>query len=84
MLPTRIKMTDEQAAPFRALNDKELAMKQFVAMVTQQGEARMRELVGESRKAWEQARSEHALDLDRVKWEFDPEKNELVPVAMKL
>jgi uncharacterized protein (DUF2342 family) len=83
-LPTKIKLEGDLARRLRKLNDHQQAIQQFVAMVTQQGEGRLSELVAEGRQIWSDIAKRHGIDLENVQWNLDKDGETIVPVGMRL
>jgi uncharacterized protein (DUF2342 family) len=83
-IPKRIKLEGDLARRLRKLNDHQQAIQQFVAMVTQQGEGRLSELVAEGRQIWSDIAKRHGIDLENVQWNLDKDGETIVPVGMRL
>jgi len=83
-LPTKVKLTKTQSAALKKLNDKTVAVNQFVGAVTAQGESRIAELQVEGRKTWSEIAEAHNLDLNLVNYVPSDDGDYLLPVGMKL
>jgi hypothetical protein len=84
MLPQKIKLDGDLSKRLKKLNDKQLAIQQFVGLVTRQGEERIAELTAEGRQVWQDVAARYKIDLDRVQWNLDSDGETIVPVGMRL
>ena len=83
-LPQKIKLKPEQAKALGEIRDRQLAIQQFVQMISQQGESRLKEIAADARSVWTQLAAEHGLDLQHVNYELDETGELIEPVAMRL
>jgi len=84
LLPVKVKLTKAQSLALKKLNDKTVAVNQFVQAVSSQGESRIAELQAEGRKVWSEIADAHKLDLNLVNYVPSDDGDFLLPVGMKL
>ena len=84
MIPKRVKISKEEAQKLRRLAEKQGSIQEFVRRVTEQGSEIIRQAQNESSKMWIQIAKDYNLDLDSIHWVVDPEKDEVIPVQMRL
>ena len=83
-MPQTVKLSKDESAKLRKLNDKTQAIDSFVKTVVAQGEARIAELQAEGRDIWSTIAATHSLDLQSVNYSLDDDGETLIPTGMKL
>lgn len=79
-----VKLKPEDQTKMRAHNDKVAGVQNFVAMMTQSGEARLSQLQTEGRTLWEEFDKTYGLDLNHVAYEPSRDGTTLLPKMVKL
>lgn len=70
-LPTKIKLKPEQVAALKQIENEQVALQQFVQMVTEQGQNRGAALAAKLKKVWTEIAADHGIDLQHVAYAFD-------------
>lgn len=80
----RIKLNLAHQQRFRALTEKEQAVRQFIQNVVRQGEERLAAIAAEGRDLWNEVAKDYSLDLERVQYGPSATFDELIPLSAKL
>lgn len=84
VLPQPIKLAPEDAKLLRDLTDENVAIEQFVAMVTNKGKQQMQELMVRSRTTWQTIEKKYGLDLQNVGYQPSSDGESIEPISMNL
>lgn len=79
-----VELDEEDAKALKQLNDKQVAVQQFVQMISAQGEQRLSQLQSEGRGVWGKIAKKNDLDLNKVHYTLNDEGTALIATAVKL
>lgn len=81
---SRVALDAEDQRRLKKMNDDMIGVRQFVATVQEQGEARLSQLQATMRDTWAAVAQKYGLDLESVSYELSNDGTELVPTRVKV
>lgn len=82
-IPAPIKLTPEEIKMFQDLTSGDSALRQFIAMVSEQGERRAAQIQGQGKAAWAKMAEKYGIDIKNIMWDVT-EDGYIKPVTVRL
>lgn len=82
-IPHTVDLDQADTKALKKLNDSQVAVTQFVDMVSKQGEMRLSQVQDEGRKTWEAIAKKYNLDLDKAAYTLSNDGTKLVLTGVR-
>jgi len=78
-----VELDDVDRKALKKLNDSQVAVTQFVDMVSKQGELRLSQVQDEGRQTWEKIAKKYDLDLEKCAYTLSNDGKQLVLTGVR-
>ena len=82
-IPHTVDLDHADTKALKKLNDSQVAVTQFVDMVSKQGEMRLAQVQEEGRETWTKLAKKYNLDLDRAAYTLSNDGKQLVLTGVR-
>ena len=78
-----VELDDVDRKALKKLNDSQVAVTQFVDLVSKQGEARLSQVQEEGREVWQKIAKKYDLDLEKCAYTMSNDGKQLVLTGVR-